>query len=239
MPMPSPDVLPGPSDPTTGATAVTSAGAAEAHSNGAGDAAHDPGEEPPRRRPPGPSTKPALIVLGLTLVLFALGVLLEILSGSQSRPTTAPASITTARGAVLHAVPARPLLRAITTAGQPPDDLLNAIAVPRGATAVPGTAVNRGVELFDRSVRINVAATEQDVISFFTAQLPAQHWRRLSEGPARGVPGYQILERHPASDGREWEIGVTVSPTLFAGPAAPANETTAFTVRLFAVSDQA
>jgi hypothetical protein len=190
-------------------------------------------------------------------VIFTVGVVLEVLSGSQSRPTPAPTSIATAPGAVLHAVPARPLLRSIVTVGEPPDDLLNALAVPRGTTPVPGTALNRGVELYDRSLRLVVPATEQAVISFFRAQLPAQHWRRLSQGPAK-VPGYQILEQHPASDGHEWEVGVTVSPTVFPGPApssagsgptgpappgsaptAPATGTTSFTLRLFSVSDQA
>jgi hypothetical protein len=232
--MPSPDDLPGAPDPSPGSGPTSVVGARR---NDHGPGPGPSGAEGPARRPPGPSTRPALIVLGLILLLFFLGLVLEIVSGSQSRPTVAPTSIATARGAVLEAVPARPLLKAITTVGQPPDDLLNALAVPRGATPVPGSAVDRGVELYDRSLRFEVAASEQDVISFFRAQLPAQHWRRLSQGPAAKVPGYQILEQHPASDGHEWEIGVTVSPTAFA-PASTA-DTTSFTLRLFSVSDQA
>jgi hypothetical protein len=181
--------------------------------------------------------------LGLILFLFLLGVGLEVVSGTQSRPTAAPTSIPTARGAVLHAVPARPLLGAIIVKGQPPDDLLNALAVPRGTTSVAGSATERGVELYDRSLRLVVAASEQDVISFFRAQLPALHWRRLSQGPASTGPGYLILEQHPASDGHEWDLGVTVSPTSFGAPAgtstSAAGGTTAFTLRLFSVSDQA
>jgi hypothetical protein len=184
-----------------------------------------------------------MIVLGLTLVLAMVGVGLEVLSGSQSRPTPSPTRIATARGAVLHAVPARPLLSAITVAGQPPDDLLNALAVPRGATPVPSSAVDKGVESYDRSLRFEVAANEHDVISFFRAQLPALHWRRLSQGPT-GTAGtqYLILEQHPASDGLEWDLGVTVSPTFFGGQSAPAGTatgTTSFTLRLYSVSDSA
>jgi hypothetical protein len=254
--MPSPDDLPGARDPISGNAATTVVGA---RSNGHGPGPGAPVAEGSARRPPGPSTKPALIVLGVILLLFLLGIALEIVSGSQSRPTAAPTSIATARGAVLRAVPARPLLKAITVVGQPPEDLLNALAVPRGATPVPTSAVDLGVELYDRSLRFEVPATEQAVISFFRAQLPAQHWRRLSQGPAAKVPGYQILEQHPASDGHEWEIGVTVSPTAFP-PAhtpgaqtpgtpstsvpstsvpAPTGDTTSFTLRLFSVSDQA
>ncbi len=245
--MPSPDELPAALDPPAGSAATTVVGA---RTNGHGRGPDTPAAQATAPRPPGPSTRPALIVLGVIVVIFALGFVLEIVSGSQSRPTASPASIVTARGAVLHAVPARPLLSAITTPGQPPDDLLNALAVPRGATVVTGSAVDRGVELYDRSLRFEVPASEQDVISFFRAQLPALHWRRLSQGPTATGSGYQILEQHPASDGHEWEIGVTVSPTAFTAPVpssgaatpgapVPPEGTTSFTFRLFSVSDQA
>ena len=135
--------MPSPDETTT---------AVDARANGHGPPESVPGADPRRRRLPGPSTKPALIVVGLTAFLFVLGVVLEILSGHQSRPTPAPTSIVTARGAVLHAVPARVLLKAITSVGQPPDDLLNALAVPTGATPVPSSAVDQGVELYDLSL---------------------------------------------------------------------------------------
>jgi hypothetical protein len=241
--MPSPDDLPGALDPSP----IGAGTALDAQRNGHSGSNGHAGPDPRRvRRGPGPSTKPALVVLGLTMVLFVVGIALELASGNQSRPVPAPTSIATARGAVLHAVAARPLLHAVVTTDQPPDDLLNALAVPEGAAPVPNSATNRGVELYDRSIRFEVPATEQDVISFFRAQLPALHWHRLSEGPAAKVPGYLILEQHPASDGHEWEIGVTISPTVF-GPSpapgtpttVPTTGTTSFTLRLFAVSDQA
>jgi hypothetical protein len=182
-------------------------------------------------------------VLGIIFVLFLGGVGLELLGGNQSRPTPSPTKITTAPGAVLSAVPARPLLSDITVAGQPPDDLLNALAVPQGSDPVPTSATDQGVELYDRSLRFEVPANQQDVISFFRAQLPSQHWRRLSQGPT-GTTGteYLILEQHPASDGLEWDVGITVSPTTFAsaspGSSTPTTGTTGFTLRLYAESDQ-
>jgi hypothetical protein len=243
--MPHPDDRPGARRSMPGPAAI----AVDPRTNG-----HDAGNgalpaTPRRGRPPGPSTKPALIVLGLTLALFLVGVALELASGSQSRPTRSPTSITTARGAGLHAAPARRLLSPIVTLGQPPDDLLDALAVPAGAAPVPSSALNRGIETYDRSLRFEVDASQQQVITFFRAQLPAEHWTRLSQGAASGVPGYQILAQHPASDGREWELGVVVSPTVFGstattpgsstpGSTSPATGTTAFTFRLFVQSDQ-
>lgn len=143
---------------------------------------------------------------------------------------------------MLHAVPARRLLAAITAAGQPPDDLLDTLAVPKGATPIPTSATDRGVELYDRSLQFTVAATQQDVITFFGAQLPSQHWKRLSQG-STGAAGtsYLILEQHPASDGHEWDVGVTVAPTAFgvsSSASSAASGTTSFTLRLYSVSDQ-
>jgi len=255
--MPSPDDLPRPFDPTTSGAATTAVHArSNGHGNGHG-APTDGGAPEPSRRPPGPSTKPALIVVGVTFLLFLIGVGLELLSGTQSRPTPSPTKIATAPGAVLHAVPARPLLKAIITTGEPPDDLLNAIAVPQGATPVPSSVINRGVESYDQSLRFEVSATQQDVISFFRAQLPAQHWQRQSQGPTgTGGTQYLILMQHPASDGLEWDIGVTVAPTFFSSPTAapgsgtsgsatsasatapPSSGTTSFSLRLYSVSDQ-
>ena len=248
--MPSPDDISGAFDPTGGGPAPAASTAVGARTNGRNGGngswsrSAEDGPQPPRR-PPGPSTKPALIVLALTLVLFMVGVALELASGSQSRPSAAPTRIVTARGAVLHAVPARPLLKAIVSTAQPPDDLLNALAVPKDATPVPSSAIDLGVELYDRSLRFEVPASQRDVISFFRAELPALHWRRLSQGPT-GTTGtqYLILEQHPASDGHEWDIGVTVWPTFFSGQTptsqapVPATGTTSFTLRLYSVSDQ-
>jgi hypothetical protein len=206
--------------------------------NGHGTAADEAGTAlvAESRRPAGPSTKPALIVFGLAFAIFIVGVALELASGDQSRPSASPASVTTARGAGLHAVPARPLLKTIVTAGQPPDDLLDALAVPRGSTADPSSAINQGVESYDRSLRFEAGTTEQRLITFFRAQLPSEHWKVLSQGPSSTAPGYQILAQHPASDGLEWELGVTVAPTAFGSPSG--TSTTAFTFRLFSQSDQ-
>jgi hypothetical protein len=175
--------------------------------------------------------------LGVTLTLFILGAVAQILTSGSAKPPPSPTSIPTARDAVLRAVPARPLLQEVVTVGEPPGDLLNALVLPAGAAPVPGSATNRGVELYDRSLGFNVDASEQDVISFFRAELRAASWQMLSQGPAKGAPGYQLLAQHPASDGLEWEVGVTVEPTTFASPSS-SRGTTPFTVRLFAESDQ-
>ena len=191
-------------------------------------------------RGPGPSTRPALIVLVVALGLFVAGAVAGGLA-TQNGPSSAPPSVRTAPGAVLQAAPARHPLRAITAGGQPPDDLIAALAVPKGSTPVAGSATDRGVGLYDRSLRFEVAASQQAVISFFRAQLPFERWHVISQGLVAGSADYRVIAQHPASDGHEWEIGATVSPTVFADTTsggAPGG-TTPFTVRLFVVSDQA
>jgi hypothetical protein len=196
----------------------------------------------PRRPLPGPSTRPAMLVLGIILALFLLAFVVDAISSGGARPVAAPRSLATAKGAPLKAVPAGPLVRAIVSQGEPPSDIVNALAAPAGSTAVPSSTTNRGVESYDRSIRIVADASEQDVIAFYNAQMPALHWKRLSRGPQSGGD-YQLLFQHPGSDGHEWELGVTVSPTQFLSGSSPAASaasrgTTAFTVRLFAESDQ-
>ena len=210
-------------------------------------------------RPPGPSTRPALIVVGVTAALFVVGAVAGglVSEGAGPGPTRSPVS--TARDAGLTAAPARPLLGAIETPGEPPTDLLAALAVPRGTTSVSGSSVNHGVELYDRSMQLTVPASQAAAIRFFRAQLPFDHWRVVSAGLVAGGPGYRVLAQHPASDGQEWEVGVTVAPTTFPASTAPsraaaagappapptppspsgsAGETTPVTLRLYVVSDQ-
>jgi len=163
------------------------------------------------------------------------------------KPASVPRSTPTASGSPIRAVAARPELSAITTAGLPPNDVLASLALPRGARVVPGSALNSGVGLYDHSLGFVAGASEHDVIEFFRAQLPSERWRILSQGPTSSGEGYQVIAQHPASNGYEWEIGVTIRPEAF-GTTSPSSTTSAggtspggttpFTLRLFEVTDE-
>jgi hypothetical protein len=76
------------------------------------------------------------------------------------------------------------------------------------------------------------------VIDFYRAELPAEGWKVISQGPPHDAPGFEFLGQMSGSDGYSWEIGVTVSPTEFpTGLASTATGVTPFTLRLFAVDD--
>jgi hypothetical protein len=187
-----------------------------------------------RRRGPGPTVWPATIVIGVALVVL-LGGALSAIFASGSATTSVQSTPKTAPGAPIAAVSAQGALSPITTPGRPPANVVAALVVPAGAIVVRGSATDRSVGLYDRSLGFTTARSEADVIAFYRAELPAQGWKPLSQGlPATGT-GYEILARIAGTDGYFWEVGITVSPTTFAGTA----QTTPFTVRLFAVSDAA
>ncbi|HXQ62215.1 MAG TPA: hypothetical protein VN796_07770 [Acidimicrobiales bacterium] len=206
--------------------------------DGNGHTPPPPGDAPGvPRRPPGPSTRPAFIVLGVAVVVLLFGFIGALVTGGGSTPTAPVTSLPTAKGAGITAVPGRHALSPIVIEGQPPDDILAAVALPKGAAAKPGSGTNNGIGLYDHSLSFTVGASEQRVIGFFRAELPALKWQIVSQGPApKGTPGYRIVGQHPSSDGYEWEIGVTVAPTTF-GTGSAAAESTSFALRLFAVTD--
>lgn len=209
------------------------------------DAATRPAPPLTKPSPPaGPPVKPAAIVFGIILALFLVGVIVDGISSSHGgssgpRPSTADASVPGTGGLV--AIGASPLLRPIVTPGQPPADVLAAVVVPRGTTAIAGSARQRGVGLYDASLDVQLPAAEAPAITFFRRELAAGHWRTLSSG-ATGDGGFQLLAQHPGSDGYQWELGLTMAPTSFtsavAGVAAPAGGVTRTTIRLYALSDQ-
>ena len=196
----------------------------------------------PPARPPGPSARPAAVVLGIIFVLFVLGaVLAGLASGPSTSKPSHPSSGPIPGTGGLVAVPARSVLTSVLAASEPPADVVAAVVVPRGTAAVPSSGVQRGVGLYDASVRAEVPAAEQPVITFFRAELAAGHWHVLQAGDRSGG-GYQFLAQHPGSDGYEWEIGVTLSATEFTDRSTvvsvPPSGLTPVTLRLFAVSDQ-
>jgi hypothetical protein len=190
------------------------------------------------QRTPGPSTKLALIVVGIAALVLLTGIIGAALTSSGSAQAPAVHTLPTAKGATITATPGRQALAPITTGGQPPSDILDAVALPMGTKMTAGTATDNGIGLYDHSLSFTVPVSDQRVIDFYQAELKALKWQIVSQGPPpHGTAGYRIVGQHPSSDGYEWEIGVTVAPTTFGSGAGQPVDTTSFTVRLFAVTD--
>lgn len=189
-------------------------------------------------RPPGPSTRPALIVVAIAATLLVVGAVGAALTSGQSKPVAAPKSVPTAAGAGLHPTPARSLLAPIVSGGEPPDNVLDALVVPTGTTVVAGSASDVGVSLYDESLRFEAPASQQAILTFFRAELPAEHWQLIGHDSPQAGGGVEIIAQHPGSDGNEWELGVIVLPSTFAATANTGSaDSTPVRLRLFVVSD--
>lgn len=205
-------------------------------------------ERPTRRpsRPPGPTARPAALVLAVIVVVFLVGFMADLLSSSPHRRVPAPSA---SHGAApvpgtggLVPEPAKAVLSPITTRDDPPSDVLAAIVVPEGTRDVPGSSSQRGVGLYDASEAVVVPAPEAGLITFLRTELAAGRWQITSAAPSSDGT-YRIIAQHPASDGYQWELGATLSPTTFSSPvpgmAVPKSGVTPLTLRLFAISDAA
>jgi len=194
------------------------------------------------RRPPGPSARPAAVVFGIILVVFLAGAIADAITSSHG-PSVArsPAAAAVPGTGGLVPEPGKRALAPIVTSGQPPTDIVSAVVVPSSAQVVPGSAIDRAVGLYDAQLGFEVPASAQSVITFLRTELAAGAWHVLSAEAVSGG-GYRFIAQHPSGDGYEWELGVTVSPSVFhssvPGMAVPAAGVTPMSLRLFAASDQ-
>ena len=230
--------------PSTDGDGHSANGHADGHANGH---ANGNGHTPPGflhplpRRPPGPTAKPAAIVFAIIAVIFLAGFAADEVTsshhGSSAPGSTLVRAVAGTGGLVPE--PASDVLAAIVQSGEPPANVLAALVVPKGTSAVPGTASQKGLGLYDASIDLQAPATAGHMITFVRSELRAGRWQTVSAGASGN--SYQFIAEHPGSDGYEWELGVTISPTTFspATPSAtPSNGVTAFQIRLFAVSDE-
>ena len=203
------------------------------------------GPDPIAARPPsapGPSLKPALVVIACVLVVSFGGFALALLGGQPSSDGATYAGFgKPVPGVSLRAIPAAGVIRHIATPGAPPIDVIRSVVVPSGVT-VTGTANHdRSAGQFDRAVLMTVNATHQELVSFFKTELKRGRWSLLGNYPlAQG--GTELLAQRAGSDGWEWEIGLllnatspSISPALAGGDQSAPTGT--IQLRLFQIGD--
>jgi hypothetical protein len=195
-------------------------------------------EERTRRRTP--SVGPALIVVGLAvliLILFGIG---SILSGNSPPPPVASSKPQRVPGTPLLAVSAAPVLRPIEVPGAPPANIVSNLTVPEHTTAIDHMGAAGSTSQYDAHVDVSVHASQGAVVSFYRAELPLQGWKIVSVGPVQNQPqAIEVLGQKAGDDGWYWEIGAVVEPTTFPSPSAPVSaESTRFALRLFQRSDE-
>jgi hypothetical protein len=181
-----------------------------------------------------PLRGPAVIVLGIAVVIVVVGLVGSAISSSNS--ATAPASpvhqVTLSDGTSLLLTPATTALHSIVGQGQPPADILNNLAVPAGSRSTATINNDLTADAFDQTVDFATPLSNDEVVDAFKTLLPKLGWQVLFVGPgSRGdSSGTEVLAKRGGSDGYDWEVGVVVSPTTLAG-------TTPFSVEVFQLTD--
>ncbi|HEY6625093.1 MAG TPA: hypothetical protein VIX85_14745 [Acidimicrobiales bacterium] len=173
---------------------------------------------------------PAVIVLAIAVVILIGGITASVLATGGSTTLTLT-SVRLADGTVVHLAPAADALRPIEQEGNPPSDVLAALAVPKGTTTTGSLNTDQNTTQYDRTVDFTSTMSAYQVQDFYAVLFKRLGWKLLSNGPDSYQAGSTaILAKKGSSDGYYWEAGVVVSPTTGAG-------VTPFTLRVFEVAD--
>jgi hypothetical protein len=165
---------------------------------------------------PGPSLKPALVILLIVAVVVFGGLALALVGGNGAAPIPVTPGSKLA-GSPLTAVPAAPLLAPIVTGGEPPTQVVNALAVPSGSTRAQAPQnLADGDGTFDSAVFADVSASPAEVLAFYKVELRHSGWGPVPGGvnTIDGGSATQLLYERAAPDGYYWEVAVTVSARI-------------------------
>ena len=196
-------------------------------------AAAPDGGEPPRP-PPRPrfSMRAAMIVPGIGLLILALFIGAGFLTSNPVQPIKPSTGEFSVPGTPLRAVPAVNDLKVIAISGQPPGNIINAVAVPEGATRTSYQNNSAQAQEYDAQITLRADESQAAVDNFYQKDMKKQGWQIFSTGPADHVAGgLEVLGKKPGSDGFYWEMGAIISPTSF-GAGTPATGATSFSLVL-------
>jgi hypothetical protein len=189
---------------------------------------------------PLPSLKPALVVIACVAVVSFGGFALALFGSSPSSNPPIVGLGKKVPGVSLTALPASRVLDRVSSAGEPPSNIVKSLAVPNGVTVTGVRGNDAGVAQFDRSVLMSSDASVKAVTRFYSVELPRANWSLI--GVYRRPHGTELLAQRAGNDGYEWEVGVDVtsvnpriSPSLAGSDqSAPS---TVLRLRLFQIPD--
>jgi len=204
-----------------------------AHEAVTGPSAPDDTEVPYAGRPPA-LRGPALVVLGIAVLIVVVGLVGAALASGPSGAPPKPAvqRVTLADGSTVSLTPGSTALRSLVYLGQPPSDILGHLVVPAGSRPTGTVDDDASAESYDRTASFATATSGDDVIGAYKTALPELGWQVIYSGAGMGDDrsGTEVLAKRGSSDGYDWEVGVVVSPTTAAG-------TTPFSVEVFELAD--
>jgi hypothetical protein len=174
---------------------------------------------------------PAMIVLGLAVVILLGGVAAAALS-SGSNPTFTIRHVTLDDGTQVDLVPAAVKLHAIVNNDEPPADIIGNLGVPRESVVHGVINSDQHTAQFDRTVDLSSQLAQPQVVEAYRRMVTAVGWKVIYQGAApQGQAGAdEILATKGSADGFYWEVGIVVSPTRATG-------STPYSVEVFETSD--
>src|SRR5579871_1205524 len=143
-------------------------------------------------RPPTPggfSIKPAMVVLGLAVLIVVAFVTLGILSSHSPAPVKTSGAPSAVPGTTLKAEPAADALKPIVGSGVPPSNILNAVTVPVGSVRISHKNNAAGAGQFDAQVTMRSGESQGALLAFFAATMHEAGWQVFDRGPASNNPG--------------------------------------------------
>lgn len=175
------------------------------------------------------------------MLIVGGGTVLALVGTASARPAASRGPSRHLAGSKLLAQSATPVIARIAHAGEPPDDVIGALAVPAGSRYVSKQDLDRGISQFDRSVTISVSAPASEVSTFFLKLLNDEKWTLTSL--SRGSHGNsELIGQRDGSDGYQWRVAIVVkgvsvgvSPALGGSGASAARSTAR--IALYQVED--
>jgi hypothetical protein len=220
-----------------GTDSDTDAGAGAGAPTGAGGKGGRPSRPQRPAVPGGISMRPAMVVLGLAVLILVVFITIGFVTAQSPQPVKTSAAPSTVAGTPLKAKEAARLLSPIIIEGEPPANILNAVSVPVGSVRISHQNNAAGSGQYDAQVTFRSDNSQGALLAFFAADMKQQGWQVFDQGPAADAAGsLEVLGKLAGTDGYYWEMGATIPPTTF-GHGAPAAGWTTFTVRLFQESD--
>jgi len=201
-------------------------------------AGETPPPPPPQRPATGFSIRPAMVVLGLAVLILVVFITIGFLTSQSPQPVKTSNTPIAVAGTPLRAQAAAGLLSPIILSGEPPSNILNAVSVPVGSVRIAHQNNAAGSGQYDAQVTFRSDSSQAALLAFFADDMKEQGWQVFDKGPAANNPGaLEVLGKLAGTDGYYWEMGATIPPTTF-GHGAPARGWTNFTVRLFQQDDE-
>ncbi|MBV8464201.1 MAG: hypothetical protein JO368_12965 [Acidimicrobiales bacterium] len=176
---------------------------------------------------------PALIVLGLAVLIVVIGLVGAALTSNPSKGPAAPIvrQVIAGDGTTVPLVPGATALANLSSLGQPPPDVLDAVVVPSGSTRTGTVDDDRAAGQYDRWDSFVASRPVDEIVDAYRLALPQLGWNVIYAGTGvrHGRTGTEVLAKRGGSDGYDWEIGVVVSPATATGDVP-------FSVELFQLS---